>query len=89
MRRIQAGFVLGVVLLAVAFLPFCHTEKTIGESRTRPACHFLNVSAATLFLAVALVIRPALIGTIIRISISLPFVPPLDGTDSLRSPPLA
>jgi len=86
-RRIQAGFVLGIVFLAVAFLPFCHTERTIGESRTCPACHFFNVSAAVLILAVVLVIRPAFAGTIARVSVSLPFVAPLDGTDS-RSPPL-
>lgn len=87
MKRILAGFVLGIVALAVTVVPFCHTERTIGESRTCPACQFLQASAAVLFLAIVLVIRAAFVETIARVFIPLPIAARLDGTDS-RSPPL-
>jgi hypothetical protein len=86
-RRFQAVFVLVVLGMAISVLPFCHTEKTIGESRTCPACQFSHASAAVILIADVPVIPQRFIGTVAPAAIPLHAAARLDGAES-RSPPL-
>jgi hypothetical protein len=87
MRHVQAGFVLAILVLAFAVLPFCHTERTAAESQSCPACQFSHASAAVILPADAPVIPQNLIGTVVPAAVPLRAAARLDGAES-RSPPL-
>lgn len=87
-RVYLAACVFGFVLLAATFVQFCHTEKSVFESRTCPVCHINCASIGVAEVASVFVFDCVLIEMLLPIDIPLRAAVRLDARIS-RAPPLS
>jgi len=87
-RVYLAACVFGFVLLAATFVQFCHTEKSVFESRTCPVCQLNCASIGVAGVAIVFVFQCVLIGMLLPVDIRLRAAVGLDARFS-RAPPLS
>jgi hypothetical protein len=80
--------VVAAVFFSISFVQFFHTEHSIFQSRTCPACHFNQVTVGVFQTAPPLVFQCFFIANLARVETPLPALERRDGWAS-RSPPLS